>query len=80
MLTVPVGYWRNYLLPNNVARIAGEGVLECVVAGVGMFRLRCIMQQQGWSAPVTVAMAVASYAAEGIAWVVVCDAAARRNS
>ncbi len=28
LLTVPVGYLRNYLLPNGVARKASEGILE----------------------------------------------------
>jgi len=28
LLTVPVGYLRNYLLPNGIARIASEGILE----------------------------------------------------
>lgn len=26
--TVPVGYWRNYLLPNGIAKIASESILE----------------------------------------------------
>lgn len=26
--TVPVGYWRNFLLPNGMAKIASEGILE----------------------------------------------------
>lgn len=25
---VPVGYWRNFLLPNGMAKIASEGILE----------------------------------------------------
>lgn len=28
LLNVPVGYLRNYLLPNGIARIASEGILE----------------------------------------------------
>lgn len=28
LLTVPIGYLRNYLLPNGIARAASEGVLE----------------------------------------------------
>lgn len=26
--SVPVGYWRNFLLPNGLAKIASEGILE----------------------------------------------------
>eukprot|EP00878_Enallax_costatus_P001610 GHUV01001761.1.p1 GENE.GHUV01001761.1~~GHUV01001761.1.p1 ORF type:complete len:200 (+),score=67.40 GHUV01001761.1:203-802(+) len=28
LLSVPIGYWRNYLLPNNIAKIANERILE----------------------------------------------------
>lgn len=34
--TVPVGYWRNFLLPNGMAKIASEGILKYVPRrGVG---------------------------------------------
>ncbi|KAI8466226.1 MAG: plastid ribosomal protein L9 [Monoraphidium minutum] len=28
LMTVPVGYLRNYLLPNGIARVASDGILE----------------------------------------------------
>lgn len=28
LLTVPIGYLRNYLLPNGIARVASDGILE----------------------------------------------------
>lgn len=28
LLSVPVGYWRNYLQPNNIAKVASERILE----------------------------------------------------
>lgn len=28
IVQVPVGYWRNYLLPNNYAKIATQDILE----------------------------------------------------
>jgi large subunit ribosomal protein L9 len=28
IVQVPVGYWRNYLLPNNFAKIATQDILE----------------------------------------------------
>ena len=28
LMTVPIGYLRNYLLPNGIARVASEGILE----------------------------------------------------
>lgn len=28
LVTVPIGYWRNFLLPQGVAKIADETVLE----------------------------------------------------
>ena len=31
LLSVPVGYWRNYLKPGAVAKIASDGILECVL-------------------------------------------------
>lgn len=28
LLTVPIGYWRNFLQPQNKAKIANEAILE----------------------------------------------------
>ncbi len=28
LLSVPIGYWRNFLLPNNIAKIADERIIE----------------------------------------------------
>lgn len=28
LMTVPIGFWRNYLQPNRLARIASDGILE----------------------------------------------------
>lgn len=28
LLTVPIGYWRNYLAPRRIAKVASEGILE----------------------------------------------------